>query len=675
MNYSAPYISSGPIGKDPNDTAIMMHRFNQAKSADWENRRRGLRNMAAYLNDVLPNYLKNALQRENRTEQNYNLLMFIVRGHVGNVLMNWFDPKFVGRQDESIDAIEALTKVYLAQKEYYNYKASAMGCYENGYIYRGVEQLMLDRPSSNPRSWGLKFVNMRPDLVIFDQNVNDDCISRSAQEAWIINYMSPAKIIRLFGLPGTRVEREILLRLQREGKSAPAFDMPTPHLYDNIDQNKFGNNCRVVEWLHIEYEKKIVQYLKNGTLIPSSGYEIGTVEDVLFKQEWAASYGYELSDDKILTMKDDLPCMYSTPFMPEQGILLDDRKDFRQLNGRLPLYAWSFIQKNGMSFGLVDYEWDIQQDFNRREMAKTKIITKTPIAGKPWIRRDMFDSESDFQNALKSYTDPSVPLVIPENAPPVPEGFGILPGAQFPPSILEDQNFKLALSERIGMLPPALQGRSERSADTGVAIGRKVVEANTMMKQESTTVIQHENDKHEDWVILAVKLFGNPININRPFQSADGKEKVVINEAVGIDAVGNTIMRNDIGSLKRVNVIISQSKENDFISQVRLEKAVGSLQVMPPSETNTLHRAALEYAVINSQDFGSDEDKERAKRLSELQLEIVEKGAMLQLKTLDNQLQGPQAGPGGGGPQGQMEAPVQGSGAPPGTAPPQQMQA
>ena len=664
MNSVAPYISSGVFRKDPNDTAMMLHRFHQAKDADWENRRRGLRNMAAYLNDILPNYLKNAMYRENRMEQNFNLIMFIIRGHVGNVLMNWFDPKFVGRQDEPLDAIEALSKVYLAQKEYYNYKASAMSCYENGYVYRGIEQLMLDRPSSNPRSWGLKFVSMRPDLIVLDQNVNGDALSRTAQEAYIIHYMSPSKVIRIFGLPTSSVEREMLLRLRDESKEAPAFDAPTRTLYDNIDQLKYGTNYRIIEWLHIEYVKRVVQYLKNGTPLPSSGYEIGTLEDVIFKKNWAASYGFELSDDMILTMKDDVPCMYTTTFMPEFGILLDDRKDFRQLNGHLPLYAWSFIQKNGMSFGLVDFEWDIQQDFNKREMAKTKIITKTPIAGKPWIRKDMFESDTEFDNALKNYTDPSVPLVIPENAPPVPQGFGILPGAQFPPSILEDQNFKLALSERIGMLPPALQGRSERSADTGVAIGRKVVEANIMMKQESTTIIQHENDKHEDWVIMATKLFGHPINVNRVFQSADGKEKTVINEAVGIDAVGNTIMRNNLANLKRVNVIISQAKENDFISQVRLEKAVGSLNVMPASETNTLHRAALEYSVVNSQDFGTDEDRERVKRLSDLQLEIVEKDAMLRLRMIENQMQGPPPGTEKGGPptasQGQaMEGPAQ----------------
>ena len=650
---STPYISSGFFKRDPHDTALMFNRFNQAKDADWENRRRGLRNMCAYLNDLLPNYLKNALHRENITEQNFNILMYIIRGHVGNVLMNWFDPKFTGREDEPLDAIDALTKAYLAQKELYNYKASASSCYENGYVYRGVEQLILDRPNSNPRSWGWKFANMRPDLVVFDQNSYGDRISRDSQEAFIVHYMSPSKQIRLFGMPNSSVERDLLWRLQKDSKEAPMFDAPTRDLYDNIDQARYGTNYRVVEWLHIEHERATKQFLKNGIEIPSSGYEIGTIQDVAIKKNWAQSYGFELSDDMILTMQEYVPCMYTTTFAPDLAILLDDRKDFRQLDGHIPLYAWSFLQKNGMSFGLVDFEWDIQQDFNKREIAKTKIITKTPIAGKMWIRRDMFDSDDQFNDALKNYTDSSVPLAIPENAPPVPEGFGILPGAQFPPSILQDESFKLALADRVGMLPPAVQGRSERSADSGVAIGRKVIEANVMMKQESESIIQHENDKHEDWVKMGIKLFGHPVNINRVFQSTDGKNRVVANEPVGIDAVGNTIIRNHIGSLKRVGVIISQTKENDFVSQVRVEKSVASLQAMPPSDTNILHRAAMEYTLVTNMDYSTDEDRERAKRLADLQLEIVEKQGMVQLKNADQQLNG--SPPGGGSVEGQPQ--------------------
>lgn len=654
------YISTG-LNKDPNDTAQMLHRFQMAKDADWDNRRRGLRNMAAYMNDIVPNYLKSVLNRQNIQEQNFNILMYIVRGHVGNVLMNWFDPKFTGREGEPVDAIEALGKVYLAQKEYYDYKASAMVCYENGYVYRGVEQLVLDRPSSNPRSWGLKFVSMRPDMVVLDQNVTGDRLSRDSEEAWIIHYLSPSKMIRRFGEPKNKVEREILRKLQRDSKENPHFDTPTRDLHDNIDQQRYGTNYRMIEWMHIEHEKVVQQYLKNGTPIPSSGYEIGTIEDVMFKKSWAESYGFELSDDMILTMNDNVPCLYNTVFAPDIGVMLDDRKDFRQLGGHIPLYSWSFLQKNGMSLGIVDFEWDIQQDFNKRELAKTKIITKTPIAGKLWIRRDMYDSDTEFNQAVKDYTDSSKPLVIPESAPPVPEGFGFISGANFPPSILQDESFKLGLADRIGMLPPAVQGRSERSADSGIAIGRKVIEANTMMKQESTTIIQHENDKHEDWVKLAIKLFGHPVNMNRPFQSADGKDSITINEAIGIDPVGNTIMRNNIGSLKRVNVIISQTKENDFVSQVRMEKSVASLQAMPPSDTNILNRAAMEYTLVTSQDFSTDEDKERAMRLAELQLKIIEAQGMAQLKQAEQMAQGPQQPPmPQGAPQGQAPAQEEG---------------
>jgi hypothetical protein len=643
---NAPYVNFSGIGNDPNDTATMMTRYATARAADYEPRKRCLRNMAGYLNDLIPEYLKAALFRDNRLEQNFNILMPIIRGHVGNVLMNWFDPKFNSREGDSIDAIEALYKVYLAQKERYDYKASAASCYENGYLSKGAEVLILDRPSSNPREWGLKFVNIRPDRITMDQNSDGDRISRNAQECWIDHWITPAQAIREYGLPGNGKEREILLKLQKDFRDAAVFDAPVTALYSSVDPKKIGSLMHAVEWMHIEHERLIKQYLKTGTPIPSSGYEIDTVEDILFKKDWAAQHGFELTEDMILTMVDWSPVMYTTVFAPELAILFDHRKDFRQLDGHVPVYTWSFIQKNGMHLGLWDYIYDIGQDFNKRELAKTKIITQTPIAGKSWLRRDMFDSDDEFKNACRDFTDSSKPLAIGENAPPAAQGFGILPGTNVPPSILQDETFKMRLNEFIGLLPPAMQGRSERSADTGVSIGRKVVEGNTMMRQESNSVIQHENDKHEDWVIVACKLFGNSIiNMNRRFTFNKGKEEIVINEAVGIDAVGNTVMRNAIGSLTRVNVVISQAKENDFITQARLEKAVASLQAMPPSETNQLHRAAIEYAVVNSMDFSTDEDRELARRLSDKQLQIVEKNADLQIRTLDNQLKMPQGGP------------------------------
>ena len=634
----SPYIIAGGIEKDPNGIIDMNHRFQQAKATDYQDRLRGIRNMNAYLNDALPQYLKSALQAENRQEQNFNLLLFIIRGHVGNVLMNWFDPKFVGRQNESAEALDALSDIYLSQKELYNYKASAASCYENGYVYRGVEQLIIDKPNSNPRNWGIKFVNHRPDMVVLDQMVYDDKISRHAKEAWIIHYFTPSRIIRTWGMPNTSTERDILLRLQRDEFKAAAFDKPTRKLYDTVESARYGHSYQVVEWQHIEYEKKVRRFLKNGIEMPDSGYEIGTLEDISFVQQWAQARGIELSDDMVLTFKDDVPCMYNTPFIPDLNILIDNRKDFRQLDGCLPLYAWSFTQKNGVSLGLVDYEWDVQQDFTKRELAKTKLITKTPIAGKPWIRRDMFENKDDFDDAVDNYTDSSVPLIIPESAPPVPEGFGFIQGTQFPPSILQDETFKLMLAERIGMLPPALQGRSERTSDTGVAIGRKVVEANTMIKQESESIIQHENDKHEDWLKMAIKLFGSSVNMNRMFQSMGGKKKTVINEPIGTDENGKMIVRNDIGSLTRVGVIITQAKENDFVSQIRMEKAVAGLQAMIPSDTNTLNRAAMEYTIVTSNDYATDEDRERSKRIADLQLEIVETKGKLDLKVLKSQL-------------------------------------
>lgn len=665
----APYVTSNMKKAAPDDVACYINRFNTARDADRENRLRGVRNTAAYLNDLVPQHLKAALIEDGRASQSFNILFPIIQGHVGNVLMNWFDPKFVPREDDPIDATEALAKVYLANKEYYNYKASAKTCFENGYVYRGVEMLEVHKPTQNPRTWGIGFKSLRSDHVTFDPNVYSDRIHRDSKEAWITHFLSPKKIIQTFQGPKNDVERDLLLRLQRDEAKALSYDLPTNLLYDMADQARLGSNYRVVEWLHIENERVVRQFLRTGVELPQTGYAIGSMEDTAHKQQWAASFGIELNDDMVFSTQEWKPVLYTTTFCPDLGIVLENRKDFRQLNGHLPLYCWSFVQKNGMSLGLADYLWDILQNFNARQLAKTKIITKSMVGGKPYFREDMFSGDPErLAQAIEDFTDVSKPLVIPEDAPPVPESFGIVRGEQVPPSILQDENFLMLLSERIGMLPPALQGRSERSADTGIAIGRKVIEANVMMKSESDSVVQYENDKATDWVKMAIRLYGHPVNMNRGFQSADGETHVTINEFAGYDPAGNEVIRNNISQLKRVNVIICQTKENDFISQARIEKAIGALQAMPPSESNMLTRASFEYTLATNMDHSTDEERERVKRLADKQLEIVEKNASLTLLNLEMQLQSMQGGapggqggsPEGGSPQGRPVGPDEG---------------
>ena len=657
----------------PEDFANYMHIYNGQKEADRSNRQRGMRNVSGYLNDLVPNSLKNSLAQEGRSTQNFNLLQYIIRGHVGNALMNWFDPKWSPGEDDPIDAVTALATMYTKQKELHNYKAATRSVLTDGYNYCGVEELVVVRPSSNPRSWGVGFKHRRKELVIFDQNVYSDRISRDSQQCHIISYISPDMMLRIY----PHAEREILMACLDMEKRAPMFDAPSQDLFANADRHKLGSNLQVVEWLHIKHNKVQRRFLKNGIQMPETGYHFGSVEDIALTQSWGTRNGIDITDDMVVTITDWMPVLWTTSFCPSLGIMLENRKDFRQLidaegKGHIPLYGWAFEQKNGLFIGLTDYLWDTCQDFNNREMAKTKTITKSMISDKMWIRADTYEGDEEKLNETASnMTDGSIPIILPENAPPAERCFGTIKASQVAPSILQDENFKMAFAEKIGMLPPALQGRSERQADSGVAIGRKVMEANVMMKPESESIIQHENDKHEDWTVIAIKLFGHPVQMNRKISSADGKDITIINELVGFDAAGNEIIRNNIGSLKRTSVVISQAKENDYIAQLRRETTVAGLQAMPPSDTNTLFRAGMEYGVATNMEFTSDEERDRIKRLADKQLAIVEAMADQQLA----QLQAPPPGPGGpggaggaGGAGGEMASP---EGAPQGPPPPQ----
>lgn len=658
-----------PRVKD-SELSVYLHDYTSARDAHRTAHLRYIRNRQAYTNDLVSQRLQNNLEKEGRDVQNFPILHHIVRGHLGNIFVNWFDPKWTAREGDPIDAVEALHKVYLANKELYDYKASVYSCLQEGYASGcGVEGLIVDRPTPDPRTWGLKFVSYSPELVDFDPNVYSDQVSRDSKQAWITGFISPKRMLETYNA----AHDDILRSLARDEERGQEFEEITRTTFADLDKAKLGKNERVVEWMHIENELETKQFLTNGRLLgerlPDTGYRINSAEDIAMKQQWATQRGFVLTDDMVTTVRNFSPVMYTTTFCPSLGILLENRKDYRQLNGHLPLYAWSFMQMKGMFWGLIDYGWDIQQDFNKRRLAKTKWLTQTP-GDKPFVRRDMFEGdENALREFIQQWPDPGTPAVLPEGAGVQGQDFGIMNGTQIPTGIFQEEQFLPDFADRILMLPAVLQGRGDRLADSGVAIGRKVVEGQVMQRPESDSVIQHENHKAEDWTILAIKLYGHPSQRNRKFNSGEGNE-IVINEVVDYDPVGSPILRRNIGALKRPRVTISQSRENDYMAQIRRELANGALMAMQPSDTNMLNRAALEYLMVTNMDYANDADKEMAKKLATMQLEIVTRKGEQELQALSGQ---PQPGPGvppganGGAPQG--GPPPSGPAAPPSSGP------
>lgn len=639
---SAPFVTSDMSKLPPEDVAYHLQRFKRAKQADDVDRQRGLRNMQAYMsldNGQWSDQMVAELKRQGRDPKTFNFLQFLVRGHAGNYVMNSVDPRFIDREDDSIDTTEALTALQAAwysNKERGNYKISLMQCIENGLVYRGVEELVIHRPSNDPKTWLIKFISISPKLVIFDPCNTNDRLSRTSREAWKMSFLTSKQLLRYFPQAENEIMNAVKFRLDRDESEFEEQDLGK---FRRMDLERLGNRELVIEYMHMEDEKVIHDIHISGKVLPVSKHPIGSEADTAFKIDWAARQGMELRDEDITTVVDWEPTLKLTTFCPRLGITLQDKKDERQ-TGHLPLYAWSFIQKEGKSIGLIDFLFDAQEDLNKRNMAITKILTQTPIAGKSWVSEDVADGTNGttINDVVNDLNDSSKPLVVPSGLPG-DRMFGISQGMSLPNGLLQDETIKIDFLNKIASLPPAMQGFSERSGESGLHLGRKVLEGTIMQRVPQEWVLQHEHDKAEDWVVIAKKLYSGPHNYNRTFSSAGGTNKVVANRLVGFDENGSDIVKADIGSLDRVDILIIETKENDYLKQARRELDVAALQAMPPTQTNDMVRAAFETSLAMNQDFVDDEEREKARKACDLRYELAMEQAEVQLLQIKQQKQ------------------------------------
>ncbi|MCG7853710.1 MAG: hypothetical protein MIO92_14420, partial [Methanosarcinaceae archaeon] len=443
----------------------------------------------------------------------------------------------------------------------------------------------------------------------------------------------------------------------------------------------WGGQYEVIEHYHIEVENAYVAYdRENSIRLPSTPYEFGSPEDWFGKNAWAESMGYKLNPSSIKEIIIPTETLWITTFCPDLGIVFENRKDERQIYDfegkiKLPFHTWSYITKNGKCTSLVDLGKNMQNDINLREYHKTKMFTKTPIGGKTYIHPMAYgDDDRKFQDIVRDFTDSSIPVKLDADSPPNTRLIWTEAGSQINPAIFADEQSKMSMMDRILRLPLAMQGVG-KSGTSGVLFGRQVIEGNMMQKVPSSTLEAYEHDKYESWSNLALKLYGGETqeeieyNYNRSFTNTDTKERVVANEFVGIDENGEDIVVNKISNLKNVQVIISQSKDNDYMKQAKREVDIAYLTAMPESQTNAGYRAIVTADLAKNIDGITPQQKDDINEIEALAITMAKKQLVFQNAQLDvqimqmgnavQQMQNPQVPPAPGAPvEPQQQAPV-----------------
>jgi len=631
----------------PEDVALEVSLFQSADTANRKDRIRAQRNYILYAPtddwETWDSTSAEVLRSEGRTPNYYNFLQMYVEGNAGNFVLNKVDPEFVDRGDDNKqvqDALYALKGSFYSDKEHFDYSANHLSAVVNGCIAIGCEEVKIIRTINEPRG-RIAFKSLPSISVIFDPNNLTDNIAGGSRDAWKRFYLTPRQMVDYF----EDCTDDVRMRLRALAKDRPEYESRGTEF---PIEKYWGGQYEVVEHYHIEKEYRHIAFdSRNMVRLPDSPHEFGSEDDWNFKDNWAKAQGFLLDPNAIQEIKVPSEALWVTTFCPDLGITFENRKDERQIidrdgKAKLPFFTWSYITKNGKWTSLVDLGKNLQNDINLREQHKSKMFTKTPIGGKTYAHPMAFgDNDQKKQEFIRDFTDPSIPAFFDQDAPPNLRLIWNESGSQLNPAIMMDENQKMSMMDRILRLPLAMQGVS-KSGGSGVLFGRQVIEGNIMQKVPSTTLEQYQNEKYTAWLSLAINLYAGKnrqekeYNYNREF--FQGKNKIVLNEFVGIDENGNDIVNNDLSVLTNVDVIISQSKDNDYMKQAKREVDIAYLQAMMPSPTNAGFRAIAEADLALNMDGLTPEQERDVLEMSKLVVEISKKSLMVQNMALDQQL-------------------------------------
>ena len=616
------------------DISTLISDFLSASTADLPNRARRTRNTLAVAGIEGSSYNAQDIAQliaNGAHPDEYPFLQKYARGIAGVFLANGFDPKFAARSEKDLDAVmlSDLTELYMANKDMGSWKVSEVQCIFDGGIYRGVEEIYIERPDiGDPQSWYVSFRPVRSDSIIFDPAINDNRISRSSKRCWRFSYPRLEEIVMMY--PGKEEEIKEYYRAKQHPSQSDVYDKEKSihNAYYDAYESCRNNKYQVVEFYKIENRRmKRARYVPTAEDIPLNGEQYGTEKSFEIIGEWLLSNGYSLNKEDIMSFSAIEQVLMITVFIPDLQLVLDQGPDERQLGGHLPFYAWSWLEIDGQSIGVVDSLWSSNRDFHKREQAKTKHFEQTPVA-KGWYHANLFDgNQAEEQKFIQNWSDPSVPVKIPDDIPYGTEkhAFGMIPGGEIPNVFQRDQQDKIAQMDNLSGLTPSMQGSTERSGESARHYTSKVIEGNIQQRVPQEFLIEHKKDKVTDWLKLAPKVYGGLANVNRQFRShKDSKRFITTNEFEGYDNSGKPKLKNDLSKLKRIDVVIGKAPESDIVKLSRRASDIEASQMIAPNAINGEALAILQGNIILNGEFRDESERKRAEEAVERMLELAQ---------------------------------------------------
>jgi hypothetical protein len=574
-------------------------------------------------NSQYPDKVLSKMIEEGRNPFQGNFIRSKVDGLAGSIIKNFFDISFEPVNGEHSDLTRNLKELMLTDKELLDWNQSYLDLVRDGLIHLGVEEMYISfryNPLGN-----IGFRRIMPGHIVLDPYWLSNN-SWELKRAWKTAYLTVQEIKDLY--KSKNEEIDIYLKM-KEG---------VPEKFDIGDDSKgypffehfevYNDKYRVIEYHHLEKEKRKVEVVvSNGLVVPEGPDEL--------KREWAIVNNIDLSDG-VMNREEEIDCYYVTSICPSisRNLVLEDKKALIQI-GRLPFFPWSCARINGKDSGIPDLLKSVQQTYNYRESMLDYMIS-TSANGAHLIDPLVVDSDSHKMDQLvknwnkSSFKMFSSPGAISSGREFVKE----LPRTNVDYGIVNELQRMLDVADRISKQPAVMDGRSEGSEETGILYARKQIQAETAQAILFKTLEQHYNEKGEAYLFLAKQLYSG---VYREFYILGSNKKIELNKPT-VSSSGEVI-ENDISTLPRMKVIISQSPEG--VTTRDVDRAINTDLLRAIGNFSPMNRALSVKNIMKTLNNAKSE-RQQYEESANLEYELAKEQTLtqiLQLKSTQIQLQ------------------------------------
>jgi len=559
-----------------------------------------------------PSIIKSKMLQEERNPFQGNFIRQKVDGLGGSIIKNFFDVSFEPVNGDQSDLTRYVKELMLIDKELLDWNQSYRELVIDGLIHLGVEEMYISfryNPLGN-----IGFRRIMPGHILLDPH----WLSNNAwdlKKAWKTAYLTPQEIKDTYK---TKSEEIDLFIKMKEG---------IPTNFDNGDQSKgfphfehsesYTDKYRVIEYHHMEKEKRKVEVVvADGLVVPEGPDE--------FKREWAITNNVNLSDG-VMTREEDIDCYYVTSICPtiNRHLVLEDKKALIQI-GRLPFFPWSCARINGKNSGIPDLLKSVQRTFNYRQSMLDYMISAS-ANGAHLVDPDLVDNDPyKMEQLAKNWNSSSFKMfTAPGRLASGRHYIQDIPKNNIDYGLVNELNRMVDVADLISKQPAAMDARSEGSEETGILYARKQLQAEITQTILVKSLEQHYNEKGEGYILLAKQLYSG---VYRDFYVLGGNKKIELNRPT-ITPSGEVI-DNDISTLPRMKVIISQSPEG--VTTRTVDRAINTELLRVVGEFSPMNRALTVKNVMSTLDNAKTE-RQKYEEAANLEYILAKENTELQI--------------------------------------------